>query len=223
MDIDINTIKILYLRKLRKFFSSKYELICSKYRQIDKKITNELKKPDNNPITNIVVEELNKQKGEYFLYMDWLHKIDNFVLNWVNHDVIRENQSIMTIPDNEYIISCIEYEIILLVLHECSHISLECEKFIKGLLINGYISQIVNILDKSNTNRDKLVFQFISFVDTKLIDRRTIYELHEMCKSFDSLNANYIDERVYQIIIKKYNSITKSSEPIEISSNENVD
>lgn len=196
------------------FFSYKYELTYSNYQQVDE----ELKKCDNNPMTNIVIEELKERKGEYYLHMNWLHKIDNFVLDWVKRDVIRDNQSAkMVIPDNEYIISYIEYEIILLVLHECSRISLDCEKFVKGQLITNFIDPITHVLDKSSTNidRDNLIFQFISFVDTVLVDRHTIYELHEMCKSFDSLNANYIDERVYEIINKKYKSITTSSKPID--------
>lgn len=225
MDIDINTTKILYLRRIHKFFSFKYDLFCSKYQQVDKELTNELEICNNNSTTNNVIKKL-EQKGEYYLRMNWLHKIDNFVLDWVKHNVIRDNQSAkMTIPDNEYIISYIEYEIILLLLHECSGISLECEKFVKEQLFTNFIDPITHVLDKSKNNidRDKLIFQFVSFVDTVLVDRHTIYELHEMCKSFDSLNADYIDKRVYEIINKKYNSIKTSYKPIEISSRDDID
>lgn len=188
--VDINTIQILYLRRLQKFCSfnceqfSNYKQKCAEPGEINDNITN-----------------------------TWSSDINSYMLTKVENNIkeLMECKPRM-ICYNEYIITCLEYEILLQVLNECPSKSSAFKDFAMRLF-SPLIRQITDTLD----NQCRSVFEFQAFVTKEIVEQKTINELERLFTNLKRLNAK-IDEHVYKFVDDHVTSHTDKIKIAEVQS-----
>lgn len=192
--IDINTIRLLYLRRLQKFCSFNC-VQFSNYTQL-----NAEPGETNGRITN-----------------EWASDINSYMLTKVENSIkeLTKCKPIM-IGYNEYIITYIEYEILLQVLHDYPSKSLAFKDFAIRLF-SPLIRQITDTLD----NQCWSAFEFQAFVTKEVDDQKSINELERLFTNLKSLNAK-IDERVYKFVDDHVTSYTNKIKLAEIQSKKDI-
>lgn len=226
--IDICTVKLLYLRRIGNLCLTRLNQDRKNYEDTDEKLKEVQQKCSNN---NVEIKELIKQKDASAKRVSWLLEIQKIVNEFTITDNNKSKEIKLETTDlnnQEYLITCFEYDILLEICHKCRLISNDCSTFVTKPFFKPFITQINTILSKPYRSTHPLAFKSVSdspvynfqkFIEESSIEQTTIDELDKL---FDNLKKNdtnnFVNENVYEFVAKhikprakKHNSVKNLS------------